>query len=63
MEIFLTILIILIFYLILITGLSLVRALFSIRKGKARMKEKFRDTFLDLFLNFFFELINPMNWF
>ncbi len=49
MEIFLTILIILIFYLILITLLSLVRALFSIRKGKARAKEKFRDTFLDLF--------------
>ena len=39
MEIFLTILIILIFYLILITVLALVRALFSIRKGKARAKE------------------------
>ncbi len=63
MEIFLTILIILIFYLILITVLSLVRALFSIRKGKARAKEKFRDTFWALFLNFFFELINPINWF
>ena len=49
MEIFLTILIILIFYLILITLLSLVRAFFSTRKGKARAKEKFRDTFLDLF--------------
>ena len=38
MEIFLTILIILIFYLILITVLALVRALFSIRKGPGEGK-------------------------
>lgn len=41
MEVFLSILVVLIFYLILVTLISLVRALFSIRKGKKYAKETF----------------------
>lgn len=41
MEVFLSILVVLIFYLILITLISLIRALFSIRKGKKYAKETF----------------------
>lgn len=41
MEVFLSILVVLIFYLILVTLISLIRALFSIRKGKKYAKETF----------------------
>ena len=32
---------------------------FCLRKGKTYAKEKLKDTFL----HFFFELLNPFNWF
>ena len=38
MEVFLSILVVLIFYLILVILISLIRALFSIRKGKKYAK-------------------------
>lgn len=41
MEVFLSILVVLIFYLILVILISLIRALFSIRKGKKYAKETF----------------------
>lgn len=59
MELILIIICVLAIYIPVIAVISLMRALFSIRKGKAYVKEKFRDTFF----HFFFELINPFNWF
>lgn len=59
MEIFWIIVLVLVIYIPVITLISLIRMLFSIRKEKIYAKEKFRDTFL----HFFFELLNPFNWF
>lgn len=59
MELILIIVCVLVIYIPVIAVISLIRALFGIRRGKAYAKEKFRDTFL----HFFFELLNPFNWF
>lgn len=58
MKLILIIACVLITYIPVIAVISFIRALFSIRKGKAYVKEKFRDTFL----HFIFELLNPFNW-
>lgn len=59
MEIFWIIILVLVIYIPLITLISLLRALLSLRKVKTYIKKSFRDTFL----HFFFELLNPLNWF
>ena len=59
MEVFWIIILVLIIYVPVITLISFVRALFGLRKGKTYAKEKLKDTFL----HFFFELLNPFNWF
>lgn len=59
MELIQIIILVLIIYIPVIVLISLIRALFSTRKGKANAKEKFKDTFL----HFFLELFNPFNWF
>lgn len=48
-----------ILYIILITMVSLVVAIFALRKGIRAAIAKFKD----FFLNFLVELLNPFNWF
>lgn len=59
MEVFWIIILVFVIYIPMITLISFVRALFCLRKGKTYAKEKLKDTFL----HFFFELLNPFNWF
>lgn len=59
MEVFWIIILVFVIYISMITLISFVRALFCLRKGKTYAKEKLKDTFL----HFFFELLNPFNWF
>ena len=58
-EIFWIIILVLVLYIPVITLISFVWALFSLRKGKTYAKERFRDTFP----HFFVELLNPLHWF
>ena len=46
MEVFWIIILVLVLYIPMITLISFVRSLFSLRKGKTYAKERFRDTFL-----------------
>lgn len=52
MEVFWIIILVLVLYIPMITLISFVRALFSLRKGKTYAKERFRDTFLHFSLNY-----------
>ena len=59
MELFQIIILVLIIYIPTVALISAIRALIGLRKGKKYAKEKFGETFL----LFFFELLNPWNWF
>ena len=58
-EVFWIIILVLVLYIPVITLISFVWALFSLRKGNTYAKERFRDTFP----HFFVELLNPLHWF
>ena len=51
-EVFWIIILVLVLYIPVITLISFVWALFSLRKGKTYAKERFRDTFLHFSLNY-----------
>lgn len=59
MDLVWIIILLLAIYIPLITVISLLCALLGFRKGKAYAKKRFRD----IFLHFFFQLLNPLNWF
>lgn len=59
MEVFLTILLVLLLYILAVAFIALIAALFVRVKGRKNCAQTFKDVFLD----FFMELLNPLNWF
>ena len=46
-------------YILFIVGISVIKTFLYIHRYKVEWKDKFRELFLD----FFYEILNPINWF
>ena len=46
-------------YILFIVGISVIKTILYIHRHKVEWKDKFRELFLD----FFYEILNPINWF
>lgn len=46
-------------YILFIVSISVIKTILYIHRHKVEWKDKFRELFLD----FFYEILNPINWF